>query len=89
LKAFSGYDYIQDNYFPNQQARQKVYLFKMSINGAASKFDLVQQMQPGDDLQNAWMMFDHVKCVQGWMVMACHVYDPIYCKVMTIMVCDM
>jgi hypothetical protein len=26
--------------------------------------------------------------VQGWMTMACHIYNPFYCKVMTIMVCD-
>jgi hypothetical protein len=36
-----------------------------------------------------WMMFNHVKRVQGWMTMACHMYDLIYCKVMTIMICDM
>jgi hypothetical protein len=46
-------------------------------------------MQLGDDLQNAWMMFGHVKHVQGWTTMACHVYDLVYCKVMTIAVCDM
>jgi len=46
-------------------------------------------MQLGDDLQNAWMMFDHVKCVQGWTTTTCHVYDPIYYKVRTIVVCDM
>jgi len=89
LKALSSYNYIHDNYFPSQQARQKVYLFKMFVDGAASKFDLVQQMQPDDDLQNAWMMFDHVKHVQGWATMASHAYDLGYCKVMTIAVYDM
>ncbi len=34
-------------------------------------------------------MFDHVKRVQGWTTMVGHIYDPIYCKVMTIMICDM
>ncbi len=34
-------------------------------------------------------MFDHVKCVQGWTIMACHVYDPVYWKVMMITVYDM
>jgi hypothetical protein len=43
----------------------------------------------GDDLEKNWMMFDHVKHVQGWMAMACHVYDPIYCKVISIAICDM
>jgi hypothetical protein len=61
----------------------------MSIDGATFGFDLVWQMQLGDNLQNAWMMFDHIKHVQGWMTMACHVYNPVYCKVMTIVVCDM
>ncbi len=35
------------------------------------------------------MMFDHIKRVQGWMTMACMVYDPVYHKVMTIMIYDM
>jgi hypothetical protein len=46
-------------------------------------------MQLGDDLQNAWMMFNHVKHVQGWMTMACHIYDPVYFKVTMTTVCDM
>jgi hypothetical protein len=35
------------------------------------------------------MMFNHVKHVQGWTTMAYHIYDPVYCKVMAIVVCDM
>jgi hypothetical protein len=38
---------------------------------------------------NAWIMFDHVKCVQTWTTMACHVYDMTYCCVMIIVICDM
>ncbi len=34
-------------------------------------------------------MFDHVKCVVGWTTMTCHVYDIVYCKMMTITICDM
>ncbi len=30
-------------------------------------------------------MFDHVKFVKGWMIMACNVYY----KIMTITICDM
>ncbi len=33
-------------------------------------------------------MFDHVKCVVGWTIMACHVYNHVYYKVMTITICD-
>ena len=40
-------------------------------------------------MEDAWMMFDHVKRVKTWTTMACHVYDSSYCKVMTIAVCDM
>ncbi len=46
-------------------------------------------MQPIRDLQNVWIMFDQVKRVVGQTTMACHVYDPTYYKVLTIMVCDM
>ena len=34
-------------------------------------------------------MFDHVKRVPFWTTLGAHVYDPMYCKVMTICVCDM
>jgi hypothetical protein len=61
----------------------------MLTEGPGSGVDLVKRMQPGSDLQNAWMMFDHVKCVKDWTTMACHVYDPQYKKVMTISTCDM
>jgi hypothetical protein len=47
---------------------------------------LVKQMQPGGDLEDTWIMFDHVK---HWTTVACHVYDSAYYRVMTIVVCDM
>jgi hypothetical protein len=34
-------------------------------------------------------MFDHIKRVQEWTTMACYVYNAMYCKVMTIAICDM
>jgi len=89
LKAQSSYNYIQDNYFHGQHVGQKVYLFKMFVDGVISEFDLVREMQLSDDLQNMWMMFNHVKHVQGWTTMVCHIYDLIYYKVMTIVICDM
>jgi hypothetical protein len=46
-------------------------------------------MQPGGDLEHAWIMFDHVKRVKNWTTMACYVYNSAYCQVMTIAVCDM
>ncbi len=41
LKALFNYDYIRDNCFPGQQITQKVYLFKMYVDGIASKFDFI------------------------------------------------
>ena len=46
-------------------------------------------MQPGGDLKDTWIMFDHVKRVKHWTTMTCHVYDFAYCRVITIVVCDM
>ena len=34
-------------------------------------------------------MFDHVKRLQDWTTMTCHVYDCKHCKVLTIACCDM
>jgi hypothetical protein len=70
------------------QGKEKVYVFKMLEDGLGSGVDLVKRMQPRGDLENAWLMFDHVKRVKEWTTMACHVYVVAYCKVMTIAVCD-
>jgi hypothetical protein len=67
----------------------KVFVFKMSEVGPSSDVDLVKWMQPGSDLQDAWMMFDHIKRVKKWTTMACHVYDSTYYYIMTITICDM
>ena len=67
----------------------KVFVFKMSEVGPGSSVNLMKQMQAGGDLECAWMMFDHVKQVKEWTTMACHVYDSLYCKVITISMCDM
>jgi hypothetical protein len=80
FKSKSLYDYIQYNYFPRQMVGQKVFPFKMSLYGPTSGVDLVRCMQLGGDLQNCWLMFNHVKCVKEWTTMTCHVYDLVYCK---------
>jgi hypothetical protein len=61
----------------------------MSEVGPGCGVYLVNRMQSGGDLEHAWIMFDHVKCVKNWTTMACHVYDSAYYLVMTIAVCDM
>jgi hypothetical protein len=88
LKKSSTYDYIHDSKFPSQ-GNELVYLFKMSTCGQGSGVSLVDRMQPGGDLENKWVMFDHVKRVKEWTTFGVHVYDPDYCSVMTIVVCDM
>jgi hypothetical protein len=61
----------------------------MSEVGPGSGVYLVKQMQPGGDLEKAWIIFDHVKRVKHWTTMACHIYDSAYCRVITTAVCDM
>ena len=65
-----------------------VYVFKMLVDEPRSCVDLVKHMQPRGDLENAWLMFDHVMQVQEWTTMAYYVYDIAYCKIMTIAICD-
>ena len=90
LRGASKWAFVQESKFPGQGTdKDKVFVFKMSEISPGSSVDLVKRMQAGGDLQCTWMMFDHVKRVKEWTTMACHVYDSLYCKVMTIAVCDM
>ena len=90
FKGCSNQMYVQENMFLGQGSNSdKVFVFKMSEVGLGSDVDLVKQMQLGGDLQDTWMMFDHVKCVKKWKTMACHVYNSTYCRVLTIAICDM
>jgi hypothetical protein len=66
-----------------------VFLFKITLYALASRGDLVRHMQPRGELQNCWLMFNHVKSVHEWTTMACHVYDLVYYKVFTIAICNM
>ena len=63
MKRESKFEFIHDSVFPGQ-GKEKVYMFKMLTEGPRSGVDLVRQMQPSGDLQNAWLMFDHVKRVK-------------------------
>jgi hypothetical protein len=66
-----------------------VFVFKMSEVGPGSGVHLVKRMQPGGDLEDMWIMFYHIKCVKHWTIMACHIYDSPYCRVMMIAVYNM
>jgi len=90
LRGSSTWVFVQESKFPSQGTNvEKVFVFKMFEIGPGSGVDLVRLMQVAGDLENLWMMFDHVKQVKDWMRMACHVYDSPYCHVMTIACCDM
>ena len=72
-----------------RQSKDKVFVFKMHVDLAGSGVDLVKHMQCGGNMENLWVMFDHVKILRDWTTMACHIYDNKYCKVLTITCCDM
>jgi hypothetical protein len=90
LRGCSHWAYVQENKFSGQGSdSEKVFVFKMSEVWPESRVHLVKQMQPGGDLEHAWIMFDHVKRAKHWTTMAYHVHDSAYCRVITIAVCDM
>jgi hypothetical protein len=55
-------EHIHSNVFPGQK-KEKVYVFKMLVERLGSNVDLIKRMQPGGDLENVWLMFDHANCV--------------------------
>jgi hypothetical protein len=74
LRGCNNWPCVQKNMFPGEGSNSnKVFLFKMSEVGLGNGVDLVKRMQPGDDLQDAWIMFDYVKRIKKWTTMACHV----------------
>jgi hypothetical protein len=67
LRGCSHWAYVQENKFPGQGSDlDKVFVFKMSEVGPGSGVHLVNRMQPGGDLEHAWIMFNHVKRVKNW-----------------------
>jgi hypothetical protein len=79
LRGCSHWAYVQENKFLGQGSNSdKVFVFKMSEVGPGSGVHLVNRMQPGGDLEQAWIIFDHVKRIKNWTTMACHVYDSAY-----------
>ena len=90
MRGCTTWPFVQQNMFPRQGAKDdKVFIFKMNEVGPASGVDLVTRMQPREDLQDSWLMFDHIKRVNNWTTTACHAYDSQCCRVMTVAVCDM
>lgn len=63
-----------------------MFVFKMLEVGPDLRVDL---MHVGGDLQDVWVMFDHIKHLKRYTTFTCHVHDSHYCKTMTIVICDM
>ena len=88
FKYHSGFKYVYDSRFPGQ-SEDKVSVFKMSIDMSGSGVDFVKRVYVGGDMENSWIMADHVQRLKDWTTLACHVYDSKYCKVLNIACCDM
>ena len=88
LKDHSGFKYVHGSRFPGQ-SKDKVLVLNMSVDLPGSSVDLVKRIQGGGDMENSWIMLDHVKRMKDWTTLACHVYDSKYCKVLIIACCDM
>ena len=85
VRRLSNLAFVQQNVFPSEgDDSDKIFVFKMSEVGPDSGVDLVTRMQLSNNLEYAWIMSDHVKCINGWMIMAYHIYDCTYQWVMTI-----
>lgn len=51
--------------------------------------NLARRMKCGGDMENSWIVFDHVKNLHEWITMTCKIYDNMHCKILTIACCDM
>jgi hypothetical protein len=88
LKNHSAFKFVHSSWFPGQ-SKDKMFVFKMSIDLPGSGVELVNRMQVGWDMKNSCIMFDHVKRLMDWTTMTYQLYDSRYCKVLTIACCDM
>ena len=62
LRGLSDWVYVQRSIFLGQgDDSDKVFVFKMLEVGPDSGVYLVRRMQPGGNLENAWIMSNHVK----------------------------
>lgn len=75
LKNHTGFKYGYGKRFP-RQFKDKAFVFKMLVDLSRSDVDIVKHMQVGRDMENSWIMFNHVKYVTDWTTLACHMYTP-------------
>lgn len=88
LKDHLGFKYVHDNKFLGQ-SKDKIFVLKVSVYFIRSGVNCVKRMHVGGDMENSWKMFDHVKHLKDWTTLMCHVYYSKYCKVLTIICCDL
>ena len=74
FKDHFGFKYIHISWFPGQSTN-KVLVLKMPLDLASSGVDCVRRMQSGGDMENSWIMLDHVKRLRNWTTVVCHVYN--------------
>lgn len=87
FKDHYGYKYMHGIRVP-RQSKDKMFIFQMLIDPPWSDVDLLKHMQVGGDIENCWLMFDHVKQLTNYTTLVWYVYDNKYCKVLAIVYCD-
>ena len=83
LKDHSYFEYVHGSQFLGQSI-DNMFVLRISMNLPRSGVDLVKHMHAGGDIENLWTMFDHVKRLKDWTILACLVYNCKYCKMLMI-----
>ena len=52
--------------FSSSKSRNKVFVFKISVDLPGSDVHILKYIQMGGDMENSWIMFDHVKRLKYW-----------------------
>ena len=72
LKEHLGFKYVHNN----KQYKDKVFIFKMFVDLVGSGVNLVRCMQSDEDMENYWIIFDHIKCLYNWTTMGSYFGAP-------------
>ena len=88
LKDHYAFKFVHGSRFRGK-SKDKLFVLKMFVDLPHSGVKLVKRMQVGGDMENSWIMFDHIKRLKDWSTMTCHMYDSRYYKPLTIACCNM
>lgn len=86
LKDHSSFTFAHGNRF---LGKSKGFVFKMLVNLPRSGVELMKGTQVGGDMQNQWIVFEHVKWLKEWQTMVCRIYDIKCFEVLAIACCNM